>query len=363
VPPAELVSGTAFFGDPIAAVPDTSSEILDIDPAMRAFVQQQVGNARTDSAKLQRLVRGMQRAGLLDLGYDGDATLTASQVFHQRRGNCLAATNLFVALARHAGLRVAFQEVEIPPAWIAESGFVMLDQHVNAVVHPRSGLATQFANDYVMDFNRPAGQGPYDAERVTDAHAFALYYTNVAVSYMRADDARGAVAQLARALALDANSVSAWVNLGALYSKQRHYEHAISAYLEAVRIDPSSKPALSNLANLHTFLGNDALAARYRQAVAYYQDHNPYYQYALAREAYERATYNDALRAIARAIKLKRDDHQFYLLRGVVALRLGDYGLARESLSKARQYAPSPGDKARYTAKLDALSHLAPPPR
>src|SRR4030095_7661901 len=132
VPPPELVSGAGFFGDPIAAVPDTSSEILDIDPAMREFVQQQVGNARTDSAKLQRLVRGTQRAGLLALGYDGDATLTASQVFHQRRGNCLAATNLFVALARHAGLRVAFQEVEIPPAWIAESGFVMLDQHVNA---------------------------------------------------------------------------------------------------------------------------------------------------------------------------------------------------------------------------------------
>jgi Flp pilus assembly protein TadD len=355
---SELLSGLAFAGEPIDAAPDRSEQILALDDEMRAFVDSRIRGAHTDSTRLQRLVSAMFDAGLLELGYDADATLTAAEVFHSKKGNCLAATNLFVALARHAGLEVEFQDVEIPPVWIEEGGFVMLDQHVNALIHGvrHGGLIS--GSDYVMDFNRPNAGGVFDVHPVSDEHAFALFYNNLAADRMRRGEVREAFAHLKRALAIDPRSVPAWVNLGALYSRQQHFEHAIGAYVQATRVEPSNRSALSNLANVHAYLGNTELAERYRRAVAFYQNRNPYQQYAIAQEAYRQATYDAALRAVDRAIRLKRDAHQFYHLRGLVLAKLGDHRGARESFIKAREVAPYADEKERYDAKLDALAHL-----
>jgi Flp pilus assembly protein TadD len=354
---AQLLEGDALFGTPIAAASDDSDRILALDDEMRAFVDERLRGVRGDSTRLQRLVGAMSDTGLLELGYDADATLTATEVFHSKKGNCLAATNLFVALARRAGLEVEFQDVEIPPVWIEEGGFVMLDQHVNALIRGTRRGGSLMGTDYVMDFNRPNAGAAFDVHPVSDAHAFALFYNNLAADLMRRGEVARAFAHLKRALAIDPRSVPAWVNLGALYSRQQHFDHAIGAYLQATRVEPSNRSALSNLANLHGYLGNTELAEQYRRAVAFHQNRNPYQQYAIAREAYLQATYEDALRVVNRAIRLKRDAHQFYHLRGLVLTKLGDHRGARESFIKAREVTPDADEKERYDAKLDALAH------
>jgi hypothetical protein len=59
---------------------------------------------------------------------------------------------------------------------------------------------------------------------------------------------------------------------------------------------------------------------------------NPYYHYALADSAIKPAT-TMALGEIQQAISLKRDDHRFYFLEGLVHYRQGDVARARSSLA------------------------------
>ena len=59
-------------------------------------------------------------------------TLTASEAFHTRRGNCLTFSNMFVAMARYAGLNAWYREVEIDPEWNSREDTLLVSLHVNA---------------------------------------------------------------------------------------------------------------------------------------------------------------------------------------------------------------------------------------
>ena len=63
------------------------------------------------------LIEAMEERGMFSLEY-AEVTRTASGTFHDRQGNCLSFTMLFVALARAAGsARRRYQSVEVPPTW------------------------------------------------------------------------------------------------------------------------------------------------------------------------------------------------------------------------------------------------------
>ena len=81
-----------------------------------------------------------------------EVTRTASDTFHDRQGNCLSFTMLFVALAREAGLTANYQSVQVQPTW-ANDGQVVIASHVNAVVR------TGFGEETVVDFNIRAATG------------------------------------------------------------------------------------------------------------------------------------------------------------------------------------------------------------
>ena len=86
-----------------------------------------------------------------------------------------------------------------------------------------------------------------------------------------------------------------WVNLGVLYSRHRHYEHAEAAYLRALEIDEDERSALANLVVVYDALGERELAAAYRERVRGYRERNPYYHYAVAARAYEHQQFAEAL--------------------------------------------------------------------
>ena len=94
-----------------------------------------------------------------------EVTRTASDTFHDRQGNCLSFTMLFVGLARAAGLTANYQSVEVPPTW-ANDGQVVIASHVNAVVR------TGFGEETVVDFNIRAATGD-QAESPRQRHVCA----------------------------------------------------------------------------------------------------------------------------------------------------------------------------------------------
>jgi len=349
-----LLSGQEMFGEDIDTSDIGSDGILALNDVMRDYVSSRVKGDPQARSRLKKLIRGMIDDGLLTLDYDANRTHTAIETFETRQGNCLSFSILFASLAREANLDATFQMVDIPPSFRVDGEMVLLNNHINVRIN---GIRRDInhVGGYVVDFNTAEYNGNYATKKVTDEYAIALYFSNVAVESMQAGDARRAFRYLKKGIETDPEIAGLWVNLGVLYSRHEHYNMAEQAYRQALSVQPANKSALVNLASVLAILGREEESAFFAQKVAYYRDHNPYYHYFKAQTAYRENELDDALVYLAEAIRLKRDEHQFYFLRGLVHYRMKEYDLAERDYRKARDTAENAQLVSGYTRKLQAL--------
>jgi tetratricopeptide (TPR) repeat protein len=328
---AELIAGHALpLGPPRApvAVP-TPEEVFGLDDEMVAFVQP-LKALRNPDHKMVELIRALEGRGMFSLEY-AEVTRTASSAFHDRQGNCLSFTMLFVTLARAAGLRASYQSVDVPPSW-SYDGQVVVANHVNTLVR------TGGRQETVVDFNIRPYERSQSRRRVADSYALGLFYTNLGAEAMLTGDYAAALLYLRAAAGAHADIAGLWVNLGVLYSRHALYEHAEAAYLRALAVDADEPSALANLALVYEMLAEPTLAAEYRQRVQRYRERNPYYHFTAATQAYEQQQYTAALASLRKALRLKPDEHAFHELRGQVQEALGKSRDATQSFERARAY-------------------------
>ncbi len=354
VPPAfdpTLVSGERLFGAPLLDDEIPQVGVLDVDADMRDFVAAAIRTNTMPTTRFHDLLQGMADEGLTEPDYSADRTLTAAETFRSRSANCLSYTNLFVALARQAGLDADYQVVDVPPEWDAQSGFLIRYTHINVRVR-NVRLAEYYENQVTVDFYEVHPAPYYRRRIVSDAYAASLYYANLAVALLRANDARGAFGYLRRAIDLAPENEDLWINLGALYAMKGDYASSVDAYEVALQVDPDSRAAMSGLARSHGKAGHTELAESYRQRVDDYLEKNPYYYYAIARTAIAEEGYSESLAAIDRAIELDGRDGRFYFLKGLAEQGLGRMDAARASFQRARRVG------LHSEAKLDYIRSL-----
>jgi tetratricopeptide (TPR) repeat protein len=328
---AELLAGTALKFAPAAAavaVP-TQEDALTLDDEMQTFLAP-LRSIREPRHKLLALISALEERGMFSLEYT-EVTRTARSTFHERQGNCLSFTMLFVTLARALGLTASYQTVDVPPTW-SNDGQVVIANHVNTVVRVGRGQET------IVDFNIRTVQGEQRSRRVSDSYALGLFYTNLGAEALIREDYAASLAHLREAAEVRDDIAGLWVNLGVLYARHGHYEHAEAAYLRAIELDDEEQSALVNLVSVYTQLDEPQLAAEYRERVQDYRERNPYYHYLTAARAYEAQQFDDALTALRKAVRLKSDEHEFYSLRGEVFSALGRSRDATESFERAREY-------------------------
>src|SRR5215471_1817156 len=192
---AELLSADLLGPDFVAAAAPVGSidDALALDADMVDFARR-VGAIREMSVQVDQLLDAMKRRGLFSLDYTDVTTHTVSETFHERRGNCMSFTMLFVELARSLGLRARFQLVDVPPRWNHDKDLVVIANHVNALVESR------FQNDLVVDFNTTDFRGKYPMHVIDDDYAAALYYTNLGAEALLKHDYASSFALLREAL-------------------------------------------------------------------------------------------------------------------------------------------------------------------
>jgi Flp pilus assembly protein TadD len=351
---AELLSGRALFGAPVSADEIPEADVRGLDDAMREFVDRAVSSAWSGEARLRHLLRAMLGSGLFALDYEGELTLTAQETFHARAGNCLAFTNLFVALAREARLQAFYQEVDVPALWSGDGDYSLLIQHVNVLVR-ETPSGWQAPREHVVDFNLPNYRGAYPQRLIDDQRVDALFYNNLGVEALRAGDHRSAFVYLLKAMREDPGTAAAWGNLGVLYLRNDLPEHAESAFHRALRAERGNKPAMSNLANLYDQRGDAELAEAYRARIRRHNARNPYYQLQLAERAYAEGRVEDGLDAINHAIRLNADEHRFHYMRALLLAQAGRLDASRASLERARDTAAVAQVQAVYERKLREL--------
>ncbi|MFM7783459.1 MAG: tetratricopeptide repeat protein [Gammaproteobacteria bacterium] len=304
-----------FFGDEaIPPLPD--AEMLGLDAPMRAFLAANVSPGSGPPQRLHQLLQALLSPSSFGLQYTTD-TRSAADTFRGRNGNCLSFTALFVAMARELGLKARFQEVAILPDWEQRGDTLVLNRHVNARVW--LGSAGQQSVDFA---SRGEAGGGLRERVISDQRAAAHFHSNLAVEKLQAGDARAAFLHMAKGLREDPAFVPLWVNLGALYSRHGHPQQAERAWLEAVRRDPGEVAAASNLALLYQRLGDAARAASWAERARHHRERNPYFRYALAKQALASGQPDLALAHLDAAIRAEPGEPRFQALRSSVQLQL-----------------------------------------
>jgi Flp pilus assembly protein TadD len=343
-PPAALLDGAVFGLDADDAPPDP--DLLAVNDAMRAFLAEQVPAGAGDQRKVHAILRAIIGDGL-QLQYDNLLTLTAAETFERRAGNCMSFTNLFLALAREAGVRANYQEVLVPPNWTAGESTWFYNLHVNVLVD-YGGL------EQVVDFNLRDYDNGYPRRLISDSAAESRHHSNVGVHWMTGGDPALAFLHFRRALELQPAAGHVWTNLGTLYRREGLEARAEAAFRRAIALD-REPVAMSNLARLYREQGRPELAAWYEDQVAVFRGRNPYYLFHRAELAYEAGDYREARSLLRKALARHREDHRFHHLMAMSLLQLGDEAGGRRYLQSAAALAAEE-DLARYNHKLELLA-------
>ncbi len=329
-----LIDGAAIFGSTVEPAPNDNP--LAVSDAMREFMDIPRLGQIPYFSRFRALMNKLVEEEFFVNQYEPNATYTAAQTFEVRKGNCVAYTNLFVALAREAGLQAEFQLVTGRPAWNVESGYLIKNNHINVVIK-NIRVPGYGADELTVDFNMVDMDEDARRRVITDAHANSLFFANLAIDRLRLDDHRGAFAQMKRAILTEPNNQALWNNLGVLYSVMGDAKLAEGAYRTALKLNGRDKTAIAGMAKSLEQQGRLQEAEKYATLAKRYQNRNPYYHFAVAQQAFHNNAFEDALRAINEAIEIKKRS-RFYALRAAAAEQLGNETLAEESLRLQHKY-------------------------
>ena len=233
--------------------PALAPDPIEITPEIRRSADELSGGGGNTIDQLQRMQRALFDPGRFTFDYEAGLTATASEALATRRGNCVAFTNLFIAMARARGIRVRAGFMTPRSVGEKRGDLVYVSTHVVAVYQ----LHDRFM---VFDFYRTREDDVPRIRLLDDAELAALYLNNRAVDALGRGDLSGAEALLNAAVRLAPKLPAALGNLGVLKRRQGDVPAALEAYRSALEIEPRNPAVLTNLAALYLGMG------RYREA-------------------------------------------------------------------------------------------------
>lgn len=291
--------------------------------------------------------------------YRNRPTLTAEQAFQARAGNCVSLVNLFIALARSAGLDAFPVEVEDLVAFSREGSTVVRSTHViGGLALGGQGLA---GNMWTVDFLPGERKAYRRIFRISDRRHSALHYNSVAVEAMLEGDLAGAERMFEHALALDRGTVEAWSNYAVLARRQGDLDTALARLEKTLALDRDFMPALTNMASFHRLAGRPEVAGQYEQRALEAKLQNPYFLLDQALRHLQQEEIDEAYALAQRARRVDRGVPETYLLLGRIDLARGRQARAERNFATARAKSDelSPAYRQGVDRKIDKLLRVA----
>jgi Flp pilus assembly protein TadD len=305
-------------------------------PEMDAWARHATRSTATPLARLDALQLALFDPRTFEFTYDRVATLTAEEAFTERRGNCLAFTSLFVALARSVGVDAHMVSVQRVVDVSLEEDLVVVTRHV---VAGYEYMGRMHLYDFTFEEEDPALAYAVVEDRV----ASSMIHGNRGAAAMLAGQAEEAQVDLELATRLAPERPSTWVNLGVVRRRVGDLTGAMDAYKRALDLDVGNGSALANLAVAYRLMGRQEEAEVALRAAA--EDRNsPFSQIALADAERSRGELEGALRLLRRA----RRNHP----------RVPE---VHEALARWARDAGEPRRASRHAARAERLHRKAEP--
>ena len=342
-PPSEPVKGEDVF-----AVSEEMTQYLDHD----------IGRQLRRYGRQRGLIDALYDREMLRLDYDAATTRTAAQAFAARSGNCLSLVIMTAALAKHLGLPVTFQSVDVEDSWTRGNSLLLVAGHVNLVLGPRMlDRAGGIGNDTstTIDFLPPQDLRGRRVSVISENRVLAMFFNNRAAETVAQGNLDQAYAWSKASLAQDPGFSSAQITLGVIYHRRGLLAAAEAAFRHALRAEPNNTQALADLASVLFSQGRNAEAEQVKQTLARLETYPPFHFFDLGRAAVQRGDFEAGRAWLKRELSRDPDYHEVHFWLALAYRGLGDVSAARRHLSIALANSTTRSEHDLYAAKLDRL--------
>lgn len=274
---------------------------LEIDGAMIKEIDEAVGHHGTQEYRLRYLHRYLSDYGYVNFQYLPERSLTARQAFRERRGDCIAYTNLFLALARQIGIPAYFVHVNQVKNYYERAGWLFTSSHV--AVGAGSG-----PNAVIIDFSHEISDWWLSVyETIDDGAALSLFYNNVAVQQM-VDGRRAEAEKLFRFLLAREPSVpELYNNLGVLLNRDSRPTEALAFLQAGMSRFPTYEPFFTNALTSARGAGRPDLVRDLEKKGKTAEQADPFFLFAKGLSFFQDAQFDLAASELARAHDAKPD--------------------------------------------------------
>lgn len=334
-PVSRALTGELILARPYVASELPNHELFELTAEMKAFASTAVAGMVAADKKAEALHQALmtsEQLGGRGITYSAYITNTGIDAFEKREANCLSYTLLYVAMARHLGLKAEVNEVILPPTWdMREGDTYLFMRHVNAKVFMPSvtrswvrSVSTADVSDIVVDLEMRRFRAHYKQKVIGKDLIAAQFYSNRGMELAAEGDSTNAFLYLRKALLMSEAPSYIWSNFGSLYRRQGLLPEAEAIYLHGLKVNPRDYTIMHNLAGLYKEMGNQEQQKYYQERVRKHRNANPYYMYRRAQDAADKGDYDKALGLIKAAIKKEKDEIRFYRLAVTIYDALGD---------------------------------------
>lgn len=313
---------------PAPSVP-TFEQITAVPPELQAKFQTEVlDRGQSKDQRLRLLTDFVFGTPGLGIEYEAGSTGTVAETYRTRKANCLSFTLLFATLARQAGLKTRAQEYEQVLIWYLQDGLVFNSSHVNVKIEAGSLRQT-------VDVGRNALISRYKPRPIDDRRVLSFFYNNRGVESMAAGDTAAAERYFEAAMATAPMDAAPRSNLGVLRLRKGDLSGAERAYLTALDIDPKHGASLGNIVALYRRTGQEKDEDKYARKLREVQHNDPFHQFLLGLSSDRRGDHATAIAYFRRAIRLHRDEPEFYLALARAYAHSGDSRRAQRATNRA----------------------------
>ena len=335
-----------------------AADVFAMTPAMRAYFEREVAPAQYKRGMQRGLVDALYAREQLQLRYDNAYTRTAAEAFESRAGNCMSLVVMTAAFAKHAGMPVRYQSVQVDPTYGRRGNLYFSIGHVNVSLgrHLSVSSTDGRSSDWLtIDFLPQADAGRQRVEAVEERTLVAMFMNNKAAESLEAGRLDDAYWWARAAIEQDRQLLIAYNTLAVVYRRHGELDDAERVLRFALTLEPDNTNVLGNLANLLADSGRGAEAQQLQARLARLQPDPPFKYFDLGQEAMRRGDWAAARDLFQREIDRDPDYHEFHFWIAQAYLRLGDANRARKHLAAALENSGTADQQATYSAKLQKL--------
>jgi tetratricopeptide (TPR) repeat protein len=314
-----------------------------IDDAIRAAFRKNARLASTEEARTEQVLDFI--FGRLSLSYQLVPTRDAIATFRDRKGNCLSFVNLFVGIAREAGLNPFYVEVTDSQTWNHQQGLVISQGHIVAGMYLGGALKT-------FDFI-PYSPKVYRAFKpIDDLTAIAHFYNNLGAESLLAGNMDEAKRLISIAIELAPKFGNALNNLGVCMMHSGDVDHALSYYQQALAVAPLNTMVMTNILHVYQRQGRWDEATELEKKVEDANTGNPFFFVYMGDMALARGDHAKAMEYMVRALRLDDQLPEVHLGMVRAFLATGDLERARHFLSRALKLDAHDEEALKYARML-----------